>query len=206
MNKQDYLQWASFMQKCVYLQKIFKFLLFKMVEKAVRTALPELNPFFSEAVWKPGRSKVVCFTDMASIILSEQWYKDRKENFNDEKVRITTAAANSIENEKICKWYKTNVYRIVNQFSCWIPPPLPSNSKIVNDSFSGTRFKTDIIGAMYFKSNKIEQYYTSFIIWIKSRNRPRYGTLLTEISKLGYAIPCDEVKRRKKTGWIKTTN
>ena len=38
------------MQKCVYLQKIFKFLLFKMVEKAVRTALPELNPFFSEAV------------------------------------------------------------------------------------------------------------------------------------------------------------
>ena len=62
-----------------------------MVEKAVRTALPELNPFFSEAVWKPGRSKVVCFTDMASIILSEQWYKDRKENFNDEKVRITTA-------------------------------------------------------------------------------------------------------------------
>ena len=86
------------------------------------------------------------------------------------------------------------------------PPPPPSNSKIVNDSFSGTRFKTDIIGAMYFKSNKIEQYYTSFIIWIKSRNRPRYGTLLTEISKLGYAIPCDEVKRRKKTGWIKTTN
>ena len=110
MNKQDYLQWASFMQKCVYLQKIFKCLLFEMVEKAVRTALPELSPFFSQAVWKPGCSKVVCFTDMASIILSEQWYKDRKENFNDEKVRIITAAANSIKNEKKCKWYKTNVY------------------------------------------------------------------------------------------------
>ena len=28
---------------------------------------------------EPGCSNVVCFTDMASIILSEQWHKDRKE-------------------------------------------------------------------------------------------------------------------------------
>ena len=46
---------------------------------------------------EPGRSNVVCFTVMASIILSEQWYKDRKDNFNDERVRIITAAANLIK-------------------------------------------------------------------------------------------------------------
>ena len=56
------------------------------------------------------RSNVVCFTDMASAILSEQCYKNRKENFNDEKVRIITAAANLIKNEIKCIRYETNVY------------------------------------------------------------------------------------------------
>ena len=45
----------------------------------------------------PGRSSVVCFTVMISTILSEQWYKDRKDNFNDEKVRIITATENLIK-------------------------------------------------------------------------------------------------------------
>ena len=61
-----------------------------MDEKAVRTTLREFY-FFTE---EPGCSKVVCFTDVTSTILSEQWYKDRKENFNDEIVRIITAATN----------------------------------------------------------------------------------------------------------------
>ena len=32
--------------------------------------------------------------NVASTILSEQWCKDRRDNFNGEKVRIITAAAN----------------------------------------------------------------------------------------------------------------
>ena len=42
---------------------------------------------------EPGRSNIVRITDVTSIKLSEQWYKDRKENFNDEKVRIITVTA-----------------------------------------------------------------------------------------------------------------
>ena len=48
--------------------------------------------------FEPGRSKIVCFTDMASTILSEQWYKYKKENFNDAKVRTVTATTNLIKN------------------------------------------------------------------------------------------------------------
>ena len=54
------------MQKCVHF--ISKYLLFKMDEKAVRKKLPELIFLTDE----PGRSNVVCFTDMAIIVLSEQ--------------------------------------------------------------------------------------------------------------------------------------
>ena len=77
-----------------------------MDEKAVRKNLPELI-FFTD---KPGRSNVVCFTDMASIVLSEQWHKDRKENFNDDKSENVNAAVNSIKNEIRCIRYETNVY------------------------------------------------------------------------------------------------
>ena len=200
MNKQDYLQWASFMQKCVYLQKIFKFLLFKMVEKAVRTALPELNPFFSEAVWKPGRSKVVCFTDMASIILSEQWYKDRKENFNDEKVRITTAAANSIENEKICKWYKTNVYRIVNQFSCWIPPPpSPPTLKLLMTVLVGQGLKQTSSGQCILKAIKSNSIIHLLLFGLKveiDHATERYWQKFQSWDMLSPVMKLSDVKRQ----------
>ena len=69
-----------------------------------------------------------------------------------------------------------------------------NSCRIVNHSFSGTRFLTCIIGPMYFKSNEIEQRYTSFIIWVKCIYK--YTTLLNandrnfkvEITKLAYAI------------------
>ena len=63
-----------------------------MVEKAVRAALSKFNFF------EPDHSKVVCFTNMARIILSQQWYKYKKESFNDAKVRTITATTNFIKN------------------------------------------------------------------------------------------------------------
>ena len=47
---------------------------------------------------------------MTSTILPEQWYKGRREDFNDEKVRIITAAANLIKNKIRCIRYETIVY------------------------------------------------------------------------------------------------
>ena len=55
------------------------------------------------------RLNIVCFVDIASTILSEQWYKNRKENFNDKKVRIITKARNLNTNEIRCIWYETNI-------------------------------------------------------------------------------------------------
>ena len=55
------------------------------------------NSFFSTD--KPGRLNVVYFTNMASTTLSKQWYKDSEKDFNDEKTRIVTVAANLIKNE-----------------------------------------------------------------------------------------------------------
>ena len=47
---------------------------------------------------------------MASTILPDQWSKNRKDNFNDEEVRVITSAPNLIKNKIICIRYETNVY------------------------------------------------------------------------------------------------
>ena len=54
---------------------------------------------------------------------------------------------------------------------------------------------------MYFKINKTKQCFTSFLFGLGVENNHGIGskTLLTEISKLGYAISCDEVKRYKQS-------
>ena len=54
---------------------------------------------------------------------------------------------------------------------------------------------------MYFKINKTKQCFTSFLFGLGVGNNHGIGskTLLTEISKLGYAISCDEVKRYKQS-------
>ena len=70
-------------------------------------------------------------------------------------MRIITAAANLIKNKTIYIRYETNVYPSkadIELGSEFLPPPF----KIVNESFSGTRFKTSIIGPMCFKSNETE--------------------------------------------------
>ena len=55
----------------------------KMDEKAVGASLPKYS-FFQQGRTK-NQAAQRCFIDLASTILSGQWYKDKKDNFNGEK-------------------------------------------------------------------------------------------------------------------------
>ena len=55
----------------------------KMDEKAVGASLPKYS-FFQQGRTK-NQATQRCFIDLASTILSGQWYKDKKDNFNGEK-------------------------------------------------------------------------------------------------------------------------
>ena len=120
-----------------------------MDEKEVRTTLPEFIFFTDE----PGRSNVVCFTNRASTILSKQLYEDREENFDDEKVRIVTAAANLIKNETRCIRYETNVYpskadiELVAEF-------LPQTLKLFIKVLVGQGLKRASLGQCILKAMK----------------------------------------------------
>ena len=83
--------------------------------------------FFAEI---EGRSNVVCFRNMASYIINEKWYSEKKDDIQDEANRIVTAAAKIIksairESKYDPKKYPTND-DIANaeQSKSWIPQHL----------------------------------------------------------------------------------
>lgn len=52
--------------------------------------------FFAEIA---GKSNVICFRNMASCIINEQWYNKKQTSIEDESVRVITAAAKLIRSE-----------------------------------------------------------------------------------------------------------
>ena len=113
---------------------------------------------------EPSCSNIVCFTDMASTILSEQWYKDRKENSSDEKLRIIIATANLIE-----KLYVYPSKADIELGAEFLPPTLKLLMKVlVWQSLQQASLDQCILKAVKPKC------YTSSIIWVRCRNRPCY--------------------------------
>ena len=46
----------------------------------------------------PGRRNVVCFENMTSSVINDEWYEERDENLESDSRRITVAAAKLIRN------------------------------------------------------------------------------------------------------------
>jgi hypothetical protein len=77
-----------------------------------------------------GRTDVICFKNMASHILNDQWYANRDNDLNVESERIVSAAAQLIKASKRDANYTTDHYPLNSDFSersvakSWVPPLL----------------------------------------------------------------------------------
>ena len=121
-----------------------------------------------------------------------------KKNFNDEKVRITTAAANLIKNKIRYIRYETNVYpskAVIELGAEFFPPTL----KLLMKVLLGQGLKQASLGQSILKAMKSNSVTPPLLFGLGVEIEHAIGskTLLTEISKLGYAISYDEVKRKK---------
>ena len=121
-----------------------------------------------------------------------------KKNFNDEKVRIITAAENLIKNEKRYIRYETNVYpskadiELDAEF-------LPSALKLLMKVLVGQGLKQASSDQCILKAVKPNGVIPPLLfgLGVEIDHAISSKTLLSEISKLGYAISYDEVKRYK---------
>jgi hypothetical protein len=80
-------------------------------EKYLRTKLEDHygdHVFFARV--GGSRKDVVCFQNMASYIVSDQWYKDRSDDSKKESERVMIAAAKLVREEIRARSYNKDVY------------------------------------------------------------------------------------------------
>ena len=166
--------------------------------KWMKKQLEQYHQNFIFLTDEPRSSNVVYFTTMASTILSEQWYKDRKDNFNDEKARIINAAANLIKSKIICIRCETYVYpsKTDNELGAeFLPPTLKLLMKVLmGQGLIQASLSQYILKVM--KPNSVTPPFL-FRLGVEIDHAIASKTLLTETSKLGYAISFNEVEQYK---------
>ena len=64
-----------------------------------------------------GRNNVVCFKNMASRIISDEWYEDRRTSIEEESRRVLVAAAKLIKAEIKGVKYGTDTYPLITDLN-----------------------------------------------------------------------------------------
>ena len=156
--------------------------------------------FFAEV---EGRGTVLCFKNMASYIINDKWYSEKKENIEEDAERIVIAAAKIVRAEIRERNYDSLLYPTnedvadVNRGMEWIPHHLQTFLKIIVQS----KLKQNSIGHSIIQSAKPRSAITPTLFGIGVEMDHVFGLrwLVNELSRLGFSITYDEVNRYKQS-------
>ena len=160
--------------------------------------------FFSEVNGKPN---VICFKDMASYIINEKWYENKKENVNDEKERIITTATKLILNDLRQSKYDTSKYPSVNDIKSTNIDYLPLGLQLLVKNLILSPIKQASIGQCILKATKERSVIPPLMFGLAIEMDSVFGSkwLINELYKLGFCVSYDEVLKYKQTV-LKATN
>ena len=156
--------------------------------------------FFTD---EPGRSNLACFKDMASSILTEKWYQDRKNDVTEESKRVIAAAVKLIKNEVRCTQYSTDVYRSqadIQDTLTTIPPSLIYFLQLLLP----TEILQGSIGQCILKALKPRTFIPPLLFALGVAVDHAFGSkwLVNELARLGFSISYSEVKRFKQSAMV----
>ena len=164
----------------------------------------KLKEHYGESIYftdHAGRSSVVSFKDMTSSILSDKWYRDRKEDVVEESKRVLTAAANLLKNETRCfQHVDTGSYPsksdIVDVLGC-LPPSLAYFMQLLIPS----EIKQGSIAQCILKALRPNSVLPPLLFGLAVECDHVVGSrwLTDELSKLGFALSYSEVQRYKQS-------
>lgn len=160
--------------------------------------------FFSD---EAGKSPVVCFKDMASSILSDNWYKERKTNISEEKRRIIHAAASLIKSEARSTNYSADQYPSKSDIENY-SDFLPSSLQYLMELLVKNNVKQASIGQCILKAMKPNSVIPplQFGLGVEVVNAIGSKWLSNELSRLGFAVSYDEVIRFKQSVLVSKEN
>ena len=156
--------------------------------------------FFAEV---DGRGTVLCFRNMASYIINDKWYSEKKEDIQEEAERIMIAAAKIIRAEIRERKYDSNSYPANEDISSvdkgreWIPHHLQTFLKITVRS----ELKENSFGHSIIQSARPRSVITPTLFGIGVEMDQVFGSrwLVNELSRLCFSISYDEVNRYKQS-------
>ena len=140
---------------------------------------------------------------MASYIVNDKWYSERKQDIEEEAERIVIAAAKIIRAEIRKRKYDSKSYpnnediANVDKGKEWIPHHLQTFLKIIVQS----ELKQNSIGHSIIQSARPRSVITPTLFGIGVEMDHVFGSrwLVNELSQLGFSISYDEVNRYKQS-------
>ena len=161
---------------------------------------------YGEHIWfasVPGRKDVICFRNMASRIVNDQWYCDRDKDLGKESERIVTAAAKLIKASIQDLKYNTEQYPVNSDISDrstakqWVPQLLRLFlEKLVTDEIKQISLGHSIVQASRPRSLLSP---VLFGVGVSLDHVLASKWLLTLLSRLGFSITSEEVNRYKQS-------
>ncbi|KAK6192248.1 hypothetical protein SNE40_003750 [Patella caerulea] len=167
-------------------------------EKRLRQKLQEKygdHVFFAQM--GGSRKDVVCFVDMASLIINEKWYQDRKSDKNLEAQRIMSTAAKLIQEEiKARDYSKTeyphpNDYKNINSCQEFLTPCL----RTLLTALLGENLKSASIGHAITQLVRPKSVLSPLLFFLCVEMDHVFGSrwLNDELYSLGFSISHDEL-------------
>ena len=155
------------------------------------------DSFFTD---EPGRSNVVCFRNTASSIITEAWYKNKKDDINEKTKSVIVIVAQIIRNEARSLKYSTEIYRCrsdINTDNDSLPPLLRYFIQIL----LAAKLKQQLIGQCILKALKPNSVIPPLLFGLGVEMDHMFGSkwLINELYRLGYSISCSEVTRFKQS-------
>ena len=150
-----------------------------------------------------GKSNVVCFKDMASLIINDKWYRDRESNIEEESRRIIVAAAKLVRNQLREQVFDTDSYPLdtsfsdIDQASKWLPELL----NIFLNNIIGSELKRLSIGHAIVQAARPRSTISPILFAVAITMDHAYGSrwAIDLLSHLGYSLSYDEVTRYKQS-------
>ena len=148
-----------------------------------------------------GKRNVICFRDMCSFILSEQWYKERKRDIQDEKLRVIQTAAKLIAAEIREVTYDMKSYPTVDQLTDYDCPVVPPLLQTMMTSLVKNKLKCLALSQCIVQAARPRCIISPVLFGLSVELDHMFGSkvLLMQLARLGLCLSYDEVLRFKQS-------
>jgi hypothetical protein len=161
---------------------------------------------YGEHIWFAsvcGKKDVICFKDMASHIINEEWYTQRDEDISKESIRIVQAAAKLIKSQIQALVSNTESYPLnsdigdIRTMNTWLPSLLSTFLQhVISDDVKQTA-----IGHAIVQASRPRSVISPILFGVGVSLDHTLGSkwLLTTLSRLGFSVSNEEVNRYKQS-------